>query len=97
MHHAQSTEEFTCERSSRYTGARTTFHLRKVTFRIDRQWKGVEGSTIAVVTNADGAMCGFDFRQGSQHLVAADRKPVSVADLTPGETAELAADSCTLG
>ena len=79
----------------RYTGARTTFHLRKVTFRIDRQWKGVEGSTITVVTNADGAMCGVYFRQGSQHLVAADRQPVSGADLTPSETAELAADSCT--
>ena len=79
----------------RYTGARTTFHLRKVTFRIDRQWKGVEGSTITVITNADGAMCGVDFRQGNQHLVAADRQPGSNADLAPSEIVELVADSCT--
>ena len=66
-----------------------------MTFRIDRQWKGVEGSTITVITNVDGAMCGVDFRQGSQHLVAADRQRVSDADLTPSEIVELAANSCT--
>jgi hypothetical protein len=79
----------------RYTGARTTFHMRKVTFRIDRQWKGVEGSTITVITNAEASMCGVDFRQGSQHLVAADRQLVSIADLTPSEIVELVAGSCT--
>ena len=38
----------------------------KVTFSVERQWKSAPGSPIAVITNADGSMCGIDYRQGGR-------------------------------
>jgi hypothetical protein len=61
--------------------------MRKLTFSVERQWKGADGSTITIITNAEGSMCGVDYRQGSRYLVA--------ADLTPSETPELRSDICT--
>jgi hypothetical protein len=71
-----------------------TFRPRRVTFNVERQWKGVEGSTVAVVTDADGGMCGIDYRQGGRYVVAADQRPVMNADLTLSQTPELRTDTC---
>ena len=73
----------------------TALRFRKVTFTIDRQWKGVSASTITIFTQSEGSMCGVDYRVGSRDLVAADRVPALNADLSPSETLELRTNICT--
>lgn len=47
--------------------------VRQVTLRVDRAWKGVDSSTVAVVTGMWDADCGFPFRRGRSYLVFAYR------------------------
>jgi hypothetical protein len=46
-----------------------------VTLRVDRAWKGVDSSTVVVVTGMRDAECGFPFRRGGSYLVFAHRRP----------------------
>lgn len=45
------------------------FAPKRVTFEVDRSFKGVEAGRVVVTTAADGAMCGFGFQQGKSYLV----------------------------
>lgn len=42
---------------------------KRVRLAINAAWKGVDAGEIDVVTNADGASCGFDFKVGRRYLV----------------------------
>lgn len=50
-------------------------YVRRVTLRVDRAWKGVDSSTVVVVTGMGDADCGFPFRRGGRYLVFAHRRP----------------------
>ncbi|HEX2079742.1 MAG TPA: hypothetical protein VHG08_18650 [Longimicrobium sp.] len=45
--------------------------VRQVTLRVDRAWKGVDSSTVVVVTGMSDGSCGFRFRRGASYLVFA--------------------------
>ena len=44
-----------------------------VTLEVRQSWKGVDTSTVEVVTNAGGGSCGFNFEVGHRYLVFASR------------------------
>lgn len=46
---------------------------RLVTLQVDRAWKGVESSTVVVMTGMGGGDCGFPFQPGKSYLVYANR------------------------
>jgi hypothetical protein len=58
----------------------------KVTWRVDRYWKGVTSSPLVIYTGPDDASCGIRFTVGGSYLVAADPRDGS-----------LTANICTLG
>lgn len=45
------------------------FAPKRVTFEVDRSYKGVDAGRVVVTTASDGAMCGFGFQQGKSYLV----------------------------
>jgi len=45
----------------------------KVTFRVERYWKGVTASEVVIYTPRQGSMCGVSFLVGQTHTVAAQR------------------------
>jgi hypothetical protein len=45
----------------------------KVTFEIDRTWKGTKGKTETVLTANSGAGCGYTFEKGKSYLLYCDR------------------------
>ncbi|MCE9552016.1 MAG: hypothetical protein K8T91_01375 [Planctomycetes bacterium] len=45
------------------------FAPKRVTFEVDRSYKGLDGGRVEVTTAADGAMCGFGFQKGKSYLV----------------------------
>jgi len=47
------------------------FYNRRVTMRVERDWKGAPGATIDVVTSGSSASCGFEFLIGTRYLVYA--------------------------
>jgi len=42
---------------------------KRVTFEVDRSFKGVDAGRVVVTTASDGAMCGFGFQKGESYLV----------------------------
>ena len=44
---------------------------RKVTFEVERYWKGVEGAEVVIHTAMDGAACGAPFVEGERYFVIA--------------------------
>lgn len=51
---------------------RSFFSQHRVTFELQRVWKGLpEGETVTVTTAADGAACGYAFEEGKTYLVFA--------------------------
>jgi hypothetical protein len=68
----------------------STVRITENVVRLDvrQAWKGVDTSTIEVVTNVGGGSCGFDFKLGGRYLVFADRGTldgrlqVSICNLT---------------
>lgn len=65
-------------------------YVRRVTLRVDRAWKGVDSSTVVVVTGMGDADCGFRFRRGGAYLVFAYRGPDGLLDVgICGRTARL--------
>jgi len=42
---------------------------------VRQSWKGVEPGPLEVVTAADGAACGYDFKPGARYLVFAWKRP----------------------
>src|SRR5687767_14789748 len=44
---------------------------RKVTFEVERYWKGVEGAEVVIHTAMDGAACGAPFVEGEHYFVIA--------------------------
>ena len=73
--------------------ANAMIQQRKVTFNVERQWKGAVGSTIAVITNVGEGMCGIEYQRGGRYFVAADRR-TTTADLTAREVPDLQTDGC---
>jgi len=49
----------------------TGTHMRKVHFRVDRAWKGIERIVIRVNTEKDSVACGYAFSTGNTYLVYA--------------------------
>lgn len=45
--------------------------MRKVNFRVNRAWKGIERIMISVNTENDSAACGYAFSTGNEYLVYA--------------------------
>lgn len=45
------------------------FAPKRVTFEVDRSYKGVDAGRVVVTTASDSAMCGFGFQQGKSYLV----------------------------
>jgi hypothetical protein len=45
----------------------------KVTFKVDRYWKGVDGLEATIETAMDGAACGVHYIEGNQYFVIANR------------------------
>ena len=56
--------------------------MRRVTLNVTHAWKGVQTGTLQVVTNPDGASCGFDFKEGSRYLVFARRGQLSEIEVS---------------
>ncbi|MFD0959607.1 hypothetical protein [Paenibacillus chungangensis] len=67
------------------------------TFRVHRVWKGKVASTIEVVSSADEASCGFEFKDGLKYVVFAyttgDQLEVSLCS----RTAEASTASAVIG
>lgn len=49
------------------------FRVQRVTFEVDRAWKGPVTSTMTVYTGAGGGDCGYNFQQGADYLVYASQ------------------------
>lgn len=47
---------------------------RRFALEVDEPFKGIESSTIEVVTSADSASCGYSFQVGRKYLVFAQRE-----------------------
>jgi hypothetical protein len=45
---------------------------RKVTFTVERQWKGVRGREVVVTTPVNDGLCGVDFQKGRRYLVGVE-------------------------
>jgi hypothetical protein len=45
---------------------------RKVTFTVERQWKGVRTREVVVTTPVDDGLCGVDFQKDSRYLVGVE-------------------------
>lgn len=45
--------------------------MKKVDFRVDRGWKGIERTRISVSTSNSSAACGYEFSTGEEYLVYA--------------------------
>lgn len=43
-----------------------------VKFKVEKSWKGKFSREIKITTNADSAMCGYNFEVGKKYLVYAD-------------------------
>jgi len=55
----------------RHKEAANLFEGVEVIFVVDRDWKGVEGTTVSVFTSSWGASCGYGFKAGRTYLVYA--------------------------
>lgn len=53
----------------------------RVSFRVERAWKGGTASTLQVTTPRDSASCGFNFEQGKDYIVYAGEQ---AGELTTG-------------
>src|SRR6185295_18079462 len=42
-------------------------------FSVDKAFRGVEGPTVEIITNPNGASCGYDFIEGQKYFVYAGR------------------------
>jgi hypothetical protein len=45
------------------------WHNYRVTFKVDRYWKGIDSSEVVVFTGAGGGDCGIGFRKGDGYIV----------------------------
>ncbi len=45
----------------------------KVTFSVERYWKGVDGRTITIYTGAGGGDCGVSYSVGKRYFILAQR------------------------
>ena len=60
----------------------------RVTFKVDRYWKGINSSEVVVFTGAGGGDCGIRFRKGESYIVFAnlfeDRLQTGICSYTAG-------------
>ncbi|MEW5840013.1 MAG: hypothetical protein AB1753_03330 [Thermoproteota archaeon] len=69
---------------------------RTVTFEAERAWKGIDSRAVTLNTASSSASCGYDFEEGKEYLVYAQKGEVSLCSRTaPAELAT--ADYAALG
>ena len=60
----------------RHKRSEDIFARVEVVLRVERVWKGVEGTTVNVFTASHSATCGYGFKEGRTYLVYAYKNAV---------------------
>jgi hypothetical protein len=50
---------------------KSKFESIKITFQVDRIWKGISETEVSIYTRRDSASCGYSFKEGESYLIYA--------------------------